>query len=188
MTNTGSTPDRHALTFTKKSPTHQFIETLDVVLELCKHLCHSHWKKSLLAFGSTCRTLFEPAMDVLWCCLDVIVDLLKVIPNFVRVNKHFVCYSISGMAFKFAYLITESRLYRVRCRMAFCPDLTCMPGESEFCLGVFSQSVTRPPLRVHISQVSGVYWFPVYERFTLMTFTKTIGQFSYYSAQRRSRM
>ena len=136
MTNTDSTPGRHALTFTKKSPTHQFIETLDVVLELCKHLCHSHWKKSLLAFGSTCRTLFEPAMDVLWCSLEEIIDLLKVIPNFVEDGDHFVCYSTSGMVFKSAHLIIESRLSRDRCRIASCPDSTCMLGESEFCLGI----------------------------------------------------
>jgi len=64
MKTTNSTPGNHALTIMKPS-FHRFIENTDVVLELCEFLCHFGWNKSLLAFGSTCKALFEPAMDVL---------------------------------------------------------------------------------------------------------------------------
>jgi len=96
---------------------HRFIENTDVVLELCEFLCHFGWNKSLLAFGSTCKALFEPAMDVLWCCLETIVNLLNVIPNFIQVDDHFVCDSISGNVF--AYLIIECSLPMFYFRIAF---------------------------------------------------------------------
>jgi len=52
-------------------------------------------------------------MDVLWYCLNELTGLLKVIPNFVQVDDHFVRYPMSGMIFKFAHLIIDPRLSRV---------------------------------------------------------------------------
>ena len=140
MTNTESTPGDHALALVDKSSTHQFIDNPDIVLELCKQLYRLRWKKSLLAFGSACTALFELAMDVLWRSLRSLVDLLKVIPNFVQVNGKFVCYSNSGNDSKIAHLIVECRQSRACSRIASCPDSTCMLGEFEFCRWIlFSQ-------------------------------------------------
>jgi len=100
MMNTDSTPGDHALALVDKSSIHQFVDNPDVVLELCELLCHLDWKKSLLAFGSTCKSLFELAMDILWRSLDELTHLLKVIPNFVLVDDQFVCYSIPGNGFQ----------------------------------------------------------------------------------------
>jgi len=100
MMSTKSTLEDHALTLANKSPLHRFIENPDVVLELCELLCHLSRKKSLLAFGSTCKSVFELAMDVLWRSLNKFIDLLKVIPNLVKVNDQFVRYSISGSDFQ----------------------------------------------------------------------------------------
>jgi len=139
MMNTKSTPGDHALTLTDKR-SHRFFEHLDVVLELCELLCHLRWKKSLLAFGSTCKALFKPAMDVLWRSLDNLIDLLKVIPNLVQDDDQFVCYSISDNGFN---LTTEPRQSRACSRIVLCPDSTCTLGESELCLWfVFSQGLT----------------------------------------------
>lgn len=98
--NTKSTPNDHALTLADKSSPYQFVGNLDVVLELCKLLFHLRWKKSLSALGSTCKALFEPAMDVLWRSLDNLVGLLKAIPNFVEAHDKIVCYTISGNGFQ----------------------------------------------------------------------------------------
>jgi len=186
MQNTDSIPGGHGLILRvdEKSSRHRFIETLDVVLEVCKHLCRSHSKKSLLAFGSTCKALFEPTMDFLWRCLEGIIDLLKVIPGYIEVDRHFVCYSTSGMVFEFAHLIIESRLSRDRFRIVYWPGSTCTLGESEFWMGVvFPERFIWPPLRAHISQVSGVHWFLVYKKFACTTSVNTSGQSSRYSTQ-----
>jgi len=112
MTNTGSTPRNHALGLEISS--RRFVENGDLVLELCEILSHFCWKKSLLAFGSTCKALFELAMDILWHSLNDLIDLLKVIPNFVQVDKEFVCHLISN---KFAHLTIASRQSWARSRM-----------------------------------------------------------------------
>jgi len=106
MSNTESTPSDHVLTLVEESP-HRFIDNLDVVLELCELLSNLRWKKSLLAFGSTCKALFEPAMDVLWYRLHDIINLLKVISNFVRVDNHLV-YSISSNCFHTSNPLTQT--------------------------------------------------------------------------------
>ena len=99
MTNTDCTPSDHALGL-EISASRRFVENGDLVLELCEILCHFHWKKSLLAFGSTCQALFELAMDILWHSLYEFVDLLKVIPNFVQIDKEFVCHLIFDNGFQ----------------------------------------------------------------------------------------
>lgn len=160
MMDTESSSGDHALAFVENSSPRRFINHPDVVLELCQLLSHFCWNESLLAFGSTCKALFELAMDVLWRSLDELVDLLRIIPNFVLVDDHFVCYSISGNGFnfKFAHLIVESRQFRACSRRVSCPDSTCMRSESDFYLGIiFSPSSTWTPMRAHTSQVSGVH-------------------------------
>jgi len=100
ITNTKSTPGDCPLTLAGKLSPHLFIENADIVLEICEILCQSRWKKSLLALGSTCKALFEPAMDVLWRSLDELDGLLKLIPNLMQDDEQFVCYSISGNGFQ----------------------------------------------------------------------------------------
>ncbi|KAJ7033768.1 hypothetical protein C8F04DRAFT_1234716 [Mycena alexandri] len=98
-----------ALPPTSYTACHDCLFTLDLLDEIMHHLGQvqdppDHWhdvipsrslRRSLLAFGLTCRALCEPALRVLWHRLDDLVPLLKLLPRFVVIpGQH---WSVKGM-------------------------------------------------------------------------------------------
>ena len=72
---------------------HTCLQVADIVEHFVEHLCvEGRYRKGwLIHMALTCRTFYEPAMDILWRELDDFLLLLKCFPDDVMEER---CYEL----------------------------------------------------------------------------------------------